>query len=49
MTEYLGYMIDKGLFGWYVADWDYEHTIWHGPFDSKNKALDWIEKRVDIK
>ena len=44
-NEYNGYLIQNGLLGWYAGDWDWENTIWHGPFATKTKALDRIDNR----
>ena len=38
-----GHLIEKGVFGWYVLDWDYEHErVISGPFKTKAKAIDWV-------
>lgn len=45
--HYLGYIIEQGLFGWYVLDWDYEHEQPIGPVHkSKHAAMTWCEGRA---
>jgi len=39
--EYLGLIIEKGVFGFYVIDWDYEcETVLNSgmPFKTRNEA-----------
>ena len=44
--EYCGFLIERGLFGWHVVDWDWEYSKTLTVQPTKAKALDWIDKHL---
>lgn len=45
-VQYLGFLIERGAFGWYVLDWDYEtETVIHLA-KNKTAAMNWIDRRT---
>lgn len=44
--QFLGWIIERGITGWYVIDWDYEtESVFAGPFRTERAAQDFAASR----
>lgn len=40
--QYEGMIIEQGLTGWHVLDWDYEEEYWRATFRSEHAAQQYV-------
>jgi len=40
--QYEGLLIEQGVTGWHVLDWDYDGTQWRATFKSEHEARSYV-------